>query len=279
MFDIIESTPDRLREVDGIGPIRAASILSAWSEQKAVREIMVFLHSHGVSSARAVRIFKTYGSDAIQVMSEDPYRLARDIRCRHWIWGLSDVIAMKTRHRKDSYDPESRAGISLRIFTEANGRRPLWLVRPRKNCFRWHGKLLEVPQQLVRTALELELQEGAVIADIVGETPCIFLAALYRAERTIAKRLVRLAEGAPPWPSIDPDRALPWAEKQIGFVLAESQVAAIRLALMSKVLVITGGPGVGKTTTRQVERDPSHSRGEGYGPTAAALRRARPPNE
>lgn len=72
VFDIIETTPDRLREVDGIGPVRAASILAAWAEQKAVREIMVFLHSHGVSTARAVRIFKTYGSDAIQVMSENP---------------------------------------------------------------------------------------------------------------------------------------------------------------------------------------------------------------
>jgi len=80
VFDVIETTPDRLREVDGIGPVRAASILAAWAEQKAVREIMVFLHSHGVGTARAVRIFKTYGSDAIQVMTENPYRLARDIR-------------------------------------------------------------------------------------------------------------------------------------------------------------------------------------------------------
>ena len=71
VFDIIETTPDRLRQIDGIGPVRAASILAAWAEQKAVREIMVFLHSHGVSTARAVRIFKTYGSDAIQVMSEN----------------------------------------------------------------------------------------------------------------------------------------------------------------------------------------------------------------
>jgi ATP-dependent exoDNAse (exonuclease V) alpha subunit len=80
VFDVIEATPDRLREVDGIGPVRAASILAAWAEQKAVREIMVFLHSHGVGTARAVRIFKTYGADAIQVMTENPYRLARDIR-------------------------------------------------------------------------------------------------------------------------------------------------------------------------------------------------------
>ena len=109
-------------------------------------------------------------------------------------------------------------------------------------------KLLEVPQQLIRTAVELELQEGTVIADRVGETPCVFLAGLYRAERTIAERLTRLANGSLPWPWIDPDKALPWVEKRIGLALAESQIAAIRLALMAKVLVMTGGPGVGKTT-------------------------------
>jgi exodeoxyribonuclease V alpha subunit len=87
-----------------------------------------------------------------------------------------------------------------------------------------------------------------VIADRVGETPCVFLAGLYRAERTIAERLTRLANGTLPWPWIDPDKALPWVEKRIGFALAESQIAAIRLAVMAKVLVMTGGPGVGKTT-------------------------------
>ena len=109
-------------------------------------------------------------------------------------------------------------------------------------------KLLEVPQTLIRTALDLELQDGNVVADNVGETPCVFLAGLHRAERTIAERLVRLANGTLPWPWIDPDKALPWVEGRIGLALAESQIAAIRLALISKVLVITGGPGVGKTT-------------------------------
>ena len=105
-----------------------------------------------------------------------------------------------------------------------------------------------MPQQLIRTALDLELQEGTVVADRVGETPCVFLAGLHRAERNIAERLTRLANGTLPWPWIDPDKALPWVEKHIGLALAESQIAAIRLALMSKVLVMTGGPGVGKTT-------------------------------
>jgi exodeoxyribonuclease V alpha subunit len=222
VFEIIESTPHRLREVDGIGSVRAANILSAWAEQKAVREIMVFLHSHGVGTARAVRIFKTYGSDAIQVMSENPFRLARDIRGIGF--KTADAIAMKLGIEKNA-TIRVRAGISYAL-TEAMDEGHCGL--PTEELVPLAEKLLEVPQQLVRTALELELQEGAVVADTVGETPCVFLAGLHRAERTIANRLVRLAEGAPPWPSIDPDKALPWVEKQIGFALANSQVAAIR---------------------------------------------------
>jgi malate dehydrogenase (oxaloacetate-decarboxylating)(NADP+) len=109
-------------------------------------------------------------------------------------------------------------------------------------------RLLEVSGELVRTALELELADGAVVADRVSETPCIFLAGLHRAERVVAERLRRLAKGSLPWPIIDVDKALPWVAERLGLSLAESQSAAVRLALASKVLVITGGPGVGKTT-------------------------------
>ena len=108
--------------------------------------------------------------------------------------------------------------------------------------------LLEVPGELVQTAMDLELAERTVIADTVGETACIFLAGLYRAEQVIAERILRLANGTLPWPYIDPEKALPWIEQKTGLSLAESQVAAIRQALRSKVFVITGGPGVGKTT-------------------------------
>jgi exodeoxyribonuclease V alpha subunit len=242
VFDIIESGPDRLREVDGIGPVRAASILAAWAEQKAVREIMVFLHSHGVSTARAVRIFKTYGADAIQVMTDNPYRLARDIRGIGF--KTADAIAMKLGVAKTAM-VRVRAGISYAL-TEAMDEGHCGL--PTNELVPLAEKLLEVPQQLIRTALELELQEATVIADQVGETPCVFLAGLYRAERTIAHRLIRLANGMLPWPWIDSDKAVLWVEKHVGLVLAGSQVAAIRLALRSKVLVMTGGPGVGKTT-------------------------------
>src|SRR6266567_2233105 len=242
VFDVIEATPDRLREVDGIGPVRAASILAAWAEQKAVREIMVFLHSHGVGTARAVRIFKTYGADAIQVMTENPYRLARDIRGIGF--KTADAIAMRLGIEKTAM-VRVRAGISYAL-SEAMDEGHCGL--PTEELIPLAERLLEVPQGLIRTALDLELQDGTVVADRVSETPCIFLAGLYRAERTIAERLMRLANGPLPWPWIDPDKALPWAEKHIGLALAESQVAAIRLALASKALVMTGGPGVGQTT-------------------------------
>jgi exodeoxyribonuclease V alpha subunit len=242
VFDVIEAAPDRLREVDGIGPIRAASILAAWAEQKAVREIMVFLHGHGVGTARAVRIFKTYGADAVQVMSENPYRLARDVRGVGF--KTADAIAMKLGIEKTA-TIRVRAGISYAL-TEAMNEGHCGL--PTEELVPLAEKLLEVPQQLVRTALELELQDGAVVGDNAGEMPCVFLAGLYRAERTIASRLLQLATGPLPWPLIDPDKALPWAEKHIGLALAKSQIAAIRCALTTKVLVMTGGPGVGKTT-------------------------------
>src|SRR5712691_995545 len=242
VFDVIEAEPHRLREVDGIGPVRANRIVAAWAEQKAVREIMVFLHSHGVGTARAVRIYKTYGGDAIQVMTENPYRLARDIRGIGF--KTADAIAMKLGIEKTAI-VRVRAGISYAL-TEAMDEGHCGL--PTEELIPLAETLLEVPQPLVQTALDLELAEGTVVADGVGETPCVFLAGLHRAERTIAERLMRQANGTLPWPWIDPDKALPWVEERIGLSLAESQVAAIRLALVSKVLVMTGGPGVGKTT-------------------------------
>jgi exodeoxyribonuclease V alpha subunit len=242
VFDVIEATPDRLREIDGIGPVRAASILAAWAEQKAVREIMVFLHSHGVGTARAVRIFKTYGADAIQIMTENPYRLARDIRGIGF--KTADAIAMKLGIEKTAM-VRVRAGISYAL-TEAMDEGHCGL--PTGELVPLTEKLLEVPQELIRTALDLELQGGTVIADRVGETDCIFLAGLHGAERAVAERPLTLANGTLPWPSIDAERALPWIEQRTGLTLAESQTAAVRLALSAKVLVITGGPGVGKTT-------------------------------
>jgi exodeoxyribonuclease V alpha subunit len=242
VFDVIEAEPDRLREVDGIGPVRAKRIVSAWAEQKIVREIMVFLHSHGVGTARAVRIYKTYGADAVQIMLENPYRLARDIRGIGF--KTADAIAVKLGVEKTAMI-RVRAGISYAL-TEAMDDGHCGL--PTEELTPLAEKLLEVPQNLIGTALDLELADGTVIADRLGEVACIFLSGLYRAERAIAERLMTLLKGKLPWPRIDPDKALPWIERRIGLTLADSQKAAVEMALASKVLVITGGPGVGKTT-------------------------------
>src|SRR5450631_3269249 len=159
VFDVIEVAPDRLREVAGIGPVRAANILASWAEQKAVREIMVFLHSHGVGTARAVRIFKTYGADAIQVMTENPYRLARDIRGIGF--KTADAIAMKLGVEKTAM-MRVRAGISYAL-TEAMDDGHCGL--PTAELTPLAEKLLDAPQDLIRTALDLELADGTVIAD------------------------------------------------------------------------------------------------------------------
>ena len=242
VFDVIETEPERLREVAGIGKVRAKRITDAWAEQKVVREIMVLLHSHGVGTARAVRIFRTYGAGAVEAMTENPYRLTRDIRGIGFV--TADAIAMRLGIEKTAM-VRVRAGIG-HALAEAMDEGHCGL--PEEKLGPLAAKLLEVPAGRIRAALDLELAEGAVVADTVDETPCIFLGDLYRAERTIAGRLVDIAAGKPPWPWIDPDKALPWVERRTGLALAPGQGDAVRMALASKVSVITGGPGVGKTT-------------------------------
>ena len=243
VFDIIEASPERLREVEGIGPKRAERITSAWADQKVVREIMVFLHQHGVGTARAVRIFKTYGAGAVQVMSENPYRRARDIRGIGF--RTADLIAEKFGVERTAMI-RVRAGISYAL-TEAMGAGHCGGL-PASELTALAVKLLDVPKDLVGTALELELNEKTVIADSVTETPCVFLSGLHHAEQAIAEHLRRLADGPLPWPEIAVGKALPWVEARTSLTLAGSQSDAVRLALRSKTTVITGGPGVGKTT-------------------------------
>jgi exodeoxyribonuclease V alpha subunit len=242
VFDIIEAEPDRLREVTGIGAVRAKRITDAWAEQKIIREIIVFLHSNGVGTARAVRIYKTYGADAVQVMTENPYRLARDIRGIGF--KTADAIAMKLGVEKTAMI-RLRAGISYALAEAMDDGHCGF---PSAELLPLAEGLLEVTQKLICTALDLELAEGTVIADRVGETNCIFLSSLYQAERSIAERLAMLTTEKLPWGAIDADKAVPWVEARIGLELATSQKAAIQLALDSKIMVVTGGPGVGKTT-------------------------------
>ena len=226
----------------GIGEFRAGKIAAGWAEQKAVRDIMVFLHSHGVGTSRAVRIFKTYGHDAIQVMTENPYRLARDIRGIGF--RTADAIAMKLGMTREA-PQRVRAGISFAL-QEATDEGHCGL--PVEDLVKLATTLLEVDDSVVRTALTHELAEGEVVADTIDDRPCVFLRGLYLAERGIADRLQALSKGSPPWPRIDIDKAVPWVEKKTGKTLAASQRAAIEMVLRSKATVVTGGPGVGKTT-------------------------------
>ena len=242
VFEVIEADPDRLREVEGIGPVRAERIAAGWAEQKVVREIMLFLHAHGVGTSRAVRIYKTYGAVAVAVISENPYRLARDIRGIGFI--TADQIAAKLGIARDAM-VRVRAGVSYAL-AEAMDEGHCGL--PEDDLLRTGAELLEVSADRLTAALALELQDGTVVADTVGERRCVFLASLYRAEQEIARRLRDLAASEPPWPEIDVDRAVPWLEQRGGITLAASQREALRLAGSSKALVITGGPGVGKTT-------------------------------
>ena len=203
---------------------------------------MLFLHGHGVGTSRAVRIFKTYGADAVQVISENPYRLARDIR------GIgfksADQIAMRLGIEKTAMI-RARAGIGYAL-AEAMDEGHCGL--PPDELRTLAAELLEIPAEIVDAALDLELSDGEVVADTVEDRLCVFLAGLYRAEQSIAEQLVGLGAGSPPWLAVDPEKAIPWVERKVGISLAESQKEAVRLALRAKVLVITGGPGVGKTT-------------------------------
>jgi exodeoxyribonuclease V alpha subunit len=242
VFDIIEQSPERLREVDGIGAVRAQKIVSGWSDQKVIREIMVFLHAHGVSTSRAVRIFKTYGQDAIAVVKENPYRLAQDIRGIGFL--SADTIAQKIGIATDS-PLRARAGISYALAEAASeGHCGL----PYQELVDLAVELLGIAAPVIEEAIGLEIAEQVLFEDTVDDRRCVFLAPLYRAEQSIASQVRRLNAGSPPWSAIDADKAIAWVEEKLAIRLAESQKEAVRLALSSKMIVITGGPGVGKTT-------------------------------
>ena len=242
VFEMIEQRPERLREVTGIGPMRAARIIAGWAEQKVIREIMLFLHANGVGTSRAVRIYKTYGTEAVQVISENPYRLARDIRGIGF--RTADQIAAKLGIEKTAMI-RVRAGIS---YTLAEAMDEGHCGLPADDLVSQAEELIGVPAALIGEAVSLELEAGEVVDDTLDGRRCLFLPRLYRAEQEIAERLRRLAAGGTPWGAIDAVKAVPWVERKTGLTLADSQKQAVALAVSTKVLVITGGPGVGKTT-------------------------------
>ncbi|WP_427551103.1 SF1B family DNA helicase RecD2 [Methylomonas sp. MS20] len=242
VFDVIEQTPERLLELPGIGKKRQERVTSAWAEQKVIREIMVFLQSHGVGTSRSVRIYKTYGEQAIEKVRENPYRLALDI---HGIgFKTADTLAQKL-----GIGPQSllRAQAGVRhVLQEWSGEGHCAAIR--SNLCEMAAKLLEIPMPIIDQAIAAELTEGNLIAEIDGSDEFIFLTPLHRAEIGCAANLNRLNQGDAPWGVIDVDKAIPWVEEQTGMTLSQSQATAVRLVLQHKVSVITGGPGVGKTT-------------------------------
>ena len=163
-----------------------------------------------------MRIYKTYGSDAVQVMTENPYRLARDVRGIGF--KTADAIAMRLGVEKTAMI-RLRAGVSFAL-AEAMDEGHCGL--PTRELIPLAESLLEAPADLIGTALDLERSEGVVVADRVGETDCMFLAGLYRAEQTIADRLIGIAGGKLPWPSIDADKAVGWVEERGGLTLADA---------------------------------------------------------
>jgi exodeoxyribonuclease V alpha subunit len=225
VFDVIEKTPRRLLEVDGIGETRLTRITAGWADQKAIREIMVFLQSHGVGTARAVRIYKTYGSDAIPLVKADPYRLARDIRGIGF--RTADQLAAKLGIPRDSI-LRARAGISYALVEAvANGDCGL----PQDDLLALAGKLLEIDGAILAEALQLEIASGGVVEDAIADRPCVFLPHLDRAEAAIALAMRNLSVGAPPWPAIEADKALVAAETRLGVTLAPGQRVAVATAL------------------------------------------------
>ena len=234
IFEIIEKEASRLEELDGIGPKRRKLIKDAWAEQKVIRQIMVFLHSNGVSTSRAVRIYKTYGEDAIEKVQANPYALAKDI---HGIgFKTADQIAQKIGIPVDSL---LRAGAGLNhVLIEATGdghcALPVELLKDEA------GKLLLVDDKIVTEALARTLASRDLVQETISGQELIFLPHLKRAEKIIAGRIKHLSASPSAFPAIDFEKAVVWCQQKTGKELAPSQREALKLALSSRALESVG---------------------------------------
>ncbi len=241
-LDVIEENPDALIEVEGIGRVRVERIRKSWEEQKEIKNIMLFLQGHEVSTSHATKIFKTYGSDSISVVQENPYRLADDI------WGIgfktADTIAEKMGIEKDRFI-RLRSGIlyTLNKLSE-NG-----------HCYAVREQLIQAAVQLLEVEeaeLEITLDEMLRTEEVIREEEAIYLPPFFFSETGCAKRLLKLL-AAERRVQMDVDTVMETVMGRTGqgqhITYDEVQLEAIRAAVSSKIMVLTGGPGTGKTTT------------------------------
>ena len=244
-LDIIEKTPERLSEVDGIGPKRIAMITKAWEEQKEIKEIMIFLQGHGVSATYSAKIYKQYGNESIGVVKENPYRLARDIH------GIGFITADKIA-QNIGIDPKSlvraKAGVIyvLNQLTEEGH-----VYYPEADLIHKAEEILKVDQETISKAItELSREREIFLEEIdkEGNQKAVYLAPFYVAEVGIAQRLKGLKAFSSNIRPIHQEKAIEWVQQKLNIELAERQKEAVTLAASSKVLIITGGPGTGKTT-------------------------------
>ncbi len=242
-LEILDAEPGRIGEIAGIGPVRAESIKRAWAEQQEIRKVMVFLQGYGVSPAFAARIYKRYGAAAIARVRENPYRLAFDV------WGIgflsADRLAKALGIGKDS---EVRVNAGVRHSLDEAAQAGHVFV-PREILVQRAAALLEVDDALVQAAVDRLGRSGEIaIAATEDGQPAVYEIGLFRAEESAAQGLARLLGASRTSVGVDIDRALAWYEREAAIALAPQQAEAIRRAIQDPVVVITGGPGVGKTT-------------------------------
>jgi len=249
-LDVIEEEIERLIEVDGIGKKRIDMVKNAWEEQKEIREVMVFLQSHGVSSGYATKIFKQYGNRSIEVVKANPYRLATDIFGIGFV--TADNIAEKLGFSKDS-ELRAEAGILYGLHQISDEGHVYYPYDPLINKCR---EILQVERDVIVKALGTIALEKRIIIEDLNEkiedfrenNKAVYLAKFHICETSIAIRLKALLNARKSIRKIDGEKAIEWVQKQLSMTLAEKQVEAIRSAVNKKVMVITGGPGTGKTT-------------------------------
>lgn len=244
IFDIIDSQSAKLEDIDGIGPGRRKKIKEAWAEQQIIREIMVFLHSNGISTSRALRIYKTYGDKAIERLQDNPYILVRDI---HGIGFLTaDKMAQSMGIPHDSV-LRAKAGVMHILATAASeGHCGLPII----DILESTEKLLDVSSDRVLEGFDNCLSNGDILRVPFGEglKHLIMLPIYNTAEEQIFHSIKNLSQSPKTLPDVKIDAAFEWCKTKTDLDLEEQQKEAIKQALTSRVSVITGGPGVGKTT-------------------------------